>query len=166
MSNSLRFVIRFAGAALVQFLLLLAPAVRPYIDGFSARLASVSASVIHLFGGACIQSGDVLSTTDHSFAMQVLDGCNGVNVVILLWAAIFAFPARWKWRIAGLAGGLAAIQILNLLRLISLFYLGQYNRTVFEFAHLYLWETLIILDAIVVFSLWNKRAVMPATAAA
>ncbi len=166
MSNSLRFCLRFGVAALVQFLVLLAPTVRPYVDGFSASLATASSSVIHLFGGTCIQRGDILSTVDQSFAMQILDGCNGVNVVILLWAAILAFPARWKWRIIGLVGGLAAIQILNLVRLISLFYLGQYNRTVFEFAHLYLWETLIIIDAIVVFSLWNKRAVAPATAAA
>ena len=81
----------------------------------------------------------------------------GVNVVILLWSAMFAYPAPWKWRGAGIVGGLAAIQILNLLRLISLFYLGQYSEAIFSFAHLYLWETLIILDAIVVFGLWSRR---------
>jgi exosortase H (IPTLxxWG-CTERM-specific) len=158
MRTSLRFALRFGLAALVQFLVLLAPPVRPYIDGFSASLASTSSGLIHLFGGACVQNGDILSTPNNSFAMQVLDGCNGVNVVILLWAAIIAFPASWKWRLIGLGGGLVAIQVLNLLRLISLFYLGQINYAVFEFAHLYLWETLIIIDAIVVFALWNKRA--------
>ena len=61
-------------------------------------------------------------------------GCNGVNVVILLWAAILAYPANLKWKLTGLAGGLAAIQILNLFRLISLYYLGQYSPPLFEFA--------------------------------
>ena len=158
MRNSLHFSIKFGIAALVQFLLLLAPPVRPYINGFSAQLATVSAAVIHAFGGTCIQHGDILTTADNSFAMQILDGCNGVNVVILLWAAIVAFPASWRWRLIGLGAGLAAIQILNLGRLISLFYLGQYNRPLFDFAHLYLWETLIIIDAMVVFVIWNKRA--------
>ena len=36
---------------------------------------------------------------------------------------------------------------------------GQYSWPVFEFAHLYLWEMLIILDAIVVFGFWSRRAV-------
>jgi len=91
--------------------------------------------------------------------MVILDGCNGVNVVVLLWSAMLAYPAKWKWRVAGLVGGVLAIQGLNLLRLISLFYLGQYNLAIFQFAHLYLWETLIILDAVVVFGFWSRRAV-------
>ena len=91
--------------------------------------------------------------------MEIRDGCNGVNVVILLWAAILAYPSNWKWKVTGLAAGLAAIQILNLIRLISLYYLGQYSRPLFEFAHLYLWETLIIIDAIVVFGIWTKKTV-------
>jgi hypothetical protein len=38
------------------------------------------------------------------------------------------------WKLIGLGGGLAAIQILNLLGLISLFYLGQYSTSIFEFS--------------------------------
>lgn len=40
-----------------------------------------------------------------------------------------------KWRLADLAGGFVAIQSVNILCLISLFYLGQSNRSLFEFAH-------------------------------
>ncbi len=90
--------------------------------------------------------------------MEVRDGCNGINVVILLWAAMIAYPAGLKWKVIGLGTGLVAIQAANLLRLISLFYLGQYSRPIFEFAHLYLWEMLIIIDAMVVFAVWVRRA--------
>ena len=55
--------------------------------------------------------------------MEIRDGCNGVNVVILLWAAILAYPSNWRWKVTGLAAGLAAIQFLNLFRLISLYFL-------------------------------------------
>ena len=90
--------------------------------------------------------------------MEVRDGCNGINVVVLLWSAILAYPASLKWRLLGVTTGLAAIQFLNLFRLISLFYLGQYNHAIFEFAHEYLWELLIIIDGIVVFNLWIRQA--------
>ena len=56
----------------------------------------------------------------------------------------------------GFAIGFVAIQGLNLVRIISLFYLGQWNFTVFEWFHLYLWQALIILDAMVVWLIWLR----------
>jgi len=46
--------------------------------------------------------------------------------------------------------------ILNLVRIISLYYLGQWNYTAFEWFHLYLWQALIILDALVVWLIWLR----------
>jgi exosortase H (IPTLxxWG-CTERM-specific) len=152
------FFVLFLLAALAEFAILLAGPIRPFVDGFSGRLASFSAWLIGAFGGTCFHQNAVLSNPAKGFSMEVRDGCNGVNVVVLLWAAILAYPSNMKWKLTGLAGGLAAIQILNLFRLISLYYLGQYSPPLFEFAHLYLWETLIIIDALVVFGIWTKRA--------
>jgi exosortase H (IPTLxxWG-CTERM-specific) len=152
------FVLVFVLAAMVQFAILLAAPVRPFVDGFSGQLARVSARLVRSCGGGCLCRAAVLSNPGTGFAMEVRDGCNGANVVILLWSAMLAYPATFKWRLIGLGAGLAAIQVLNLLRLISLFYLGQYSPSLFEFAHLYLWESLIIIDAMVVFGLWSRRA--------
>lgn len=156
--KTLAFVFVFIVAALAQFAVLLATPMRPLVDGFSGDLAAVSAWLIHSGGGTCLRQAAILSNPARSFAMEVRDGCNGINVVVLLWSAILAYPASLQWKLIGMTGGLAAIQILNLFRLISLFYLGQYSYSVFEFAHLYLWELLIIIDGMVVFSLWIRQA--------
>jgi exosortase H (IPTLxxWG-CTERM-specific) len=148
----------FSLAAMAQFAILLASPVRPLVDGFSGDLAAVTAWLIHSSGGNCLRYAAVLSNPARSFAMEVRDGCNGINVVVLLWSAILAYPASMKWRLLGITAGLAAVQLLNLFRLISLFYLGQYNHSLFEFAHEYLWELLIIIDGIVVFHLWTRQA--------
>lgn len=151
------FIFRFLTASLVQFGLLLFP-LRPSAEKFTLGLAAVSTWLIQLCGGAVIRQGAILSAPTRGFAMEILNGCNGVNVVVLLCAAIIAYPAKWKWRLIGLAGGIAAVQGFNFVRLISLFYLGQHNKPLFDFAHLYLWETLILLDAVVVFGWWSRRA--------
>jgi exosortase H (IPTLxxWG-CTERM-specific) len=156
--KTLVFVLVFSLTALAQFAVLLATPVRPLVDGFSGDLAAVSAWLIHSSGGNCLRYAAVLSNPARNFAMEVRDGCNGINVVVLLWSAILAYPASLKWRLLGVTAGLAAIQSLNLFRLISLFYLGQYNHSLFEFAHEYLWELLIIIDGIVVFNLWTRQA--------
>jgi exosortase H (IPTLxxWG-CTERM-specific) len=93
------------------------------------------------------------------------DGCNAVNVTILLWSAVLAFPASWRMKALGLAIGSLIIQMLNIIRFISLFYLGQYSTTWFDFAHAYLWESLLVLDTLVIFWLWVKHAALPGAAA-
>jgi len=41
-------------------------------------------------------------------------------------------------------------------RVISLFYLGQWNMQAFEWAHLYVWQALIMLDVLVVWLVWVR----------
>ena len=55
-----------------------------------------------------------------------------------------------------MAAGILAVQGLNVVRVISLFYLGQWNYQVFEWAHLYVWQALIMLDVLVVWLIWVR----------
>ena len=66
-------------------------------------------------------------------------GCNGVEAAIVLIAGIVAFPASLKNKVIAILAGFLFVQALNIVRIISLFYLGQWNYTVFEWFHLYLW---------------------------
>ena len=88
--------------------------------------------------------------------MSIEAGCNGVEATIVLVAAMLAFPAPWKRKLLGLAVGVVAVQGLNIIRVISLFYLGQWNFDVFEWAHLYVWQALIMLDVLVVWLVWVR----------
>jgi exosortase H (IPTLxxWG-CTERM-specific) len=90
--------------------------------------------------------------------VSIEPGCNGVEAFIVLCAALLAFPSAWKHKIWGLAVGFAAIQALNVVRVISLFYIGQWNKDVFEFAHSYLWQGLIMLDVLAVWLVWIRVA--------
>ena len=76
--------------------------------------------------------------------------------MIILVAAILAFPAPWRYRLWGMALGILTIQILNLVRIISLIFLGMWNHAAFEWAHLYVWQALIILDALLVWLIWLR----------
>jgi exosortase/archaeosortase len=87
---------------------------------FSGQLGSFSASALWAAASTKMPSSAIPAK---GFSMEIRDGCNGVNVVILLWAAILAYPSNWRWKVTGLAAGLAAIQFLNLFRLISLYFL-------------------------------------------
>ncbi len=116
----------------------------------------LSAWIIGLFDSGVVSSGIVLTHVPNNFAVRIEAGCNGVEAMIILIAAILAFPASWKHKAIGLVLGFAAIQFLNLVRIISLFYIGQWNHAVFEWSHLYLWQALILLDALIFWLVWVR----------
>ena len=126
------------------------------IDPFTAVIAKISVWIIELFDENVISYGKIIQSKANGFAVEIQRGCNGVEAVIILFAAIFAFPATFKHKMVGFGAGFVAIQLLNLVRIISLFYLGQWNATAFKWFHLYLWQALIILDALVVWLIWLR----------
>ncbi len=123
---------------------------------FTGMLASMSAAILAPFDPNVLAYGKVLQFKDSGFAVSIEAGCNGVEATIVLIAAVVAFPASWKQRIAAIVGGFFAIQALNLVRIISLFYLGDWNLEVFSWVHLYLWPALIMLDVLIVFILYLR----------
>jgi exosortase H (IPTLxxWG-CTERM-specific) len=149
-----RFLALFAACFLFGFAVLMMPPVRPAAIRFSGVLVAASGALIHLCGGSAQVQGTVLRDPSTGLAIEMKDGCNGIYVTLLLCSALLAFPSSWAYRAKGLLVGTAAIQAVNLLRFVSLFYLRQYNQGWFDFAHEYLWESLIMLDAFVVFWMW------------
>ena len=103
-----------------------------------------------------IVRGDVISDALSGGGIQIVAGCNGVEAVLILVSAVLAFPAPWKHKLAGIGLGFVAIQALNLVRIISLYYLQRWNQVWFDWFHLYLWQALIILDALVFWLVWLR----------
>jgi exosortase H (IPTLxxWG-CTERM-specific) len=153
-----RFVFIFTGCLLFAFGLLLTPPIQSLDAQFSRTLVGVSHWLILACGGHASRDAAILRAPG-GFGVEMRDGCNAVNVTILLWSAVLAFPASWKRKALGLIAGSAVIQALNIVRFISLFYVGQYSMTWFDFTHAYLWESLLVLDTMVVFWLWVKHTV-------
>lgn len=162
----IRYLLVFPLLVLIGFEVLMAGFSVHSLDVFNSWLASASAGMIHLFRGHVTVQQDVLMNSGTGDQMRLMNGCNGLYVSILLWAAMIAYPSSWRAKLLGLAGGSIAIHAVNVLRIVSLFYLLQFNRALFEFAHFYLWEALITLDALVAFAMWVRlTSPKPANAA-
>jgi len=153
----IRFFVLFMVLLALMFGLELTPwAQQWFVEPWTAVLARISASLVTGFDPGVISIGKVLRSTGNGFAVSIEAGCNGVEATIVLIAAMLAFPSPWKHKLVGLAAGIVAVQGLNVIRVISLFYLGQWNREVFEWAHLYVWQALIMLDVLIVWLVWVR----------
>jgi len=158
----IRFFVIFTVLLVGLFTLeILQPVEKFVILPFTSFVADISVWIVQLFDDNVTAVSNVIRDNSTGFGVRIERGCNGVEAVIILFAAIFAFPAPFKYKMLGFAIGFFAIQLLNLVRIVSLFYLGQWNQVAFEWFHLYLWQALIILDAMVVWLVWLKK--MPRT---
>ena len=102
-------------------------------------------------GASIVANGGVL---------HVMRGCEGVEVLFLLAAALLAHPLNWRVRLGGLTGGLMLIFVLNEVRLVALFYSYRQDHALFDQLH-GLVTPLIMVAAVVVFFMgllhWQDR---------
>ncbi len=122
---------------------------------FTVIVARSAAVMLRVLGSGVESAGTVMRSP--RFALDVQNGCNGIEAAILLAAAIFAFPATLRSRLIGLSLAVVAIELINVVRLSSLFWLGDHYRRVFDFFHVAVWQSLVILAAISIFILWSWK---------
>ena len=67
--------------------------------------------------------------------LRVVRGCEGIEMFVMLLAAVLAFPATTPWRVRGLLEGGALAYVLSVLRLMALHFTLRYNATAWEALH-------------------------------
>ena len=134
------------------------------IEPFTAGVARVSGATLTLLGQDVTMRGTIIESP--SFAVNIRNGCNGVETMLIFLSAVLAFPAPWKARAIGLVFGIVAIQAVNLLRVVALFYTGAYFPAWFDTSHTVIWQSLVILAGVLLWILWADRVARPKPAAA
>ena len=152
----LRFVAVFAGfLALFYVAIGIHPVNDRVVVPFTAAIARVSAAILDGIGERVSVHGTTI--TSDRFAVNIENGCNGLETALLLAAAVLAFPATAKQRLVGFFGGFAAIEAINLVRVVSLFWIGAHRREWFGSAHTLVWQSLVVLAGVGLFVLWAAR---------
>ncbi len=122
---------------------------------FTAFVAHCSSILMNIFGAGSKVTGYTLSTP--KFSINVVDGCNGIYATAILISGVIAYPASLRHKFYGIAFGFTAVFLANLIRVISLFYMGLHFPDIFQEVHVYVWQPIIILWAIIVWNFWSKK---------
>ena len=150
------FLVRFFVLLLVLYTLtVLKPVDAHVIAPFTRGLTAVSASILNAMGEGVTRNGTIIA--GGGFAVDIKNGCNGVEAMLFLCAAMLAFDAPLKMRIAGILLASFGVQLLNLIRIVTLFLLGRHRREWFETFHLAIWQSVIFGAAVLMFIIWTSR---------
>lgn len=125
----------------------------------SVMTAKPPAFVINLLTPAehVVVKGNELTSAHVSFS--VVSGCEGMGGLLLIISAISAANVRLKSKLKGLVYGMTFIYLLNIFRIVGLYYVMRYCDSAFNFAHYFVGQTIIIFLGCAFFVLWLSRHV-------
>jgi len=125
---------------------------RPFLT-FQAK--AVATIINNLFGAAAWAESNVVHSPSNS--MKIIRGCDGIEALSFFVSGVLAFPTSGRAKLIGTAMGITLIQGLNIARLVLLYYSGLYFPSIFEEAHIYVGQALVILFTTAIFIFWLER---------
>lgn len=114
--------------------------------------AQASTVILNVFGEGATTNGT--SVVSKRFSVNIQHGCDAIEPSALFIAAVLAFPAPLKSKLPGLLIGTFVLSIVNLIRIVSLFYTGIYWHKWFETVHVDVWQPVFIVLSLVFWILW------------
>ena len=114
--------------------------------------ASASGWVLKCLGHDIAVRDQQISSPE--FSVRIVRGCDGMEVTALFVAAVIALPARWWRKLVGVAGGVVLLGVINVVRIVTLFYVGIHLPDKFDLMHYGVWQALIVAWAILLWSVW------------
>jgi exosortase H (IPTLxxWG-CTERM-specific) len=118
--------------------------------------ADVAAAILSGLGESARSSG-VMVISPRS-QLSIMRGCDAVDPAMLFLAAVLAFPAPIRAKLLAIAIGLPVLLAANLIRIISLYYVGVHFPGAFEIVHVDVWQALFIMLTMIVWIIWAARA--------
>ena len=148
------FAICIAAAMLIRSWVLDNETLQPFFD----FTASATGTFLRLFGTQAEVVGSHISSPDFSLGMMIVFGCTGLVPIAIFVSAVVAYPCSIRQKLAGIALGAVALYALNLVRTVTLFYIGiHFYESFFDEAHVFVWQPIMILAAILLWLFWVEK---------
>ena len=125
------------------------------VDHVAAWTADWTNHALNLLGTSTRVDGTIIRSD--SFAVNIVAECTAVGPLILFIGAVAAYPAHLRAKSLGVVLGLVVLTVVNLVRIVSLFWIGSAYPEYLNLAHLLVWQSAIILIAIVLWLIWVEK---------
>jgi exosortase/archaeosortase family protein len=148
----LRFGLKFGVLMAAYYVLVLVPFFERLLYEYLRANAWIANAIINWLG----QASHVSEITIRSpgYAIRVRRGCDALEPAWFYCAAVLSFPGALPLKLPGILIGVMAILMLNLARIVSLFFIGLDRPGLFSVAHLEIWPAIFIVVAILLWVGW------------
>lgn len=95
----------------------------------------------------------------HNANLEIVRGCDGIGLAMLVLAGIVASPVPWRRKFSGMLLSLLLVYVLNEVRIVGLYYVVAYQRDWFDPVHTFFAPTLLVLIFFAFYAWWALRDV-------
>ncbi|MBM2816051.1 MAG: rane protein of unknown function [Ignavibacteria bacterium] len=148
-----KFLLIF-GSILAIYFIFINSDLRNILNPYFHLTAKIVRVFVSIFVSQTTASGTIISSP--GFSMSVGFGCEGFDPLAIFIAVIIALPLNFKLKLPGLLIGIPFLLILNLFRLMLLFFIGLGWHSVFEAFHLTIFPILFIIIVLIMLFFWQK----------
>jgi exosortase H (IPTLxxWG-CTERM-specific) len=154
--SRLLFVLKFVTALAIAIALLSLTLVDDHVVRPFSQVQTKAAGIVLRAARQNVKAAGTL-LIQSSYAVDVKNGCNGIEAIALLISALAAFPAPWRARLAAIIAGGVLVVAVNIIRIASLFVILRDYPKAFEFMHVVVWQVALFLLVIGFFVKWSSR---------
>ncbi|HJH29374.1 MAG TPA: archaeosortase B [Methanosarcinaceae archaeon] len=153
-------ILKFAGTYLffIGFFVLIYIIFQEHFNFLSSLTASTLSALLGIFGVNHTIDETVLHLVD-GISLRVIDECTGIYELFVYAGCVMAYPTSSGKKLAGIAFGIPAIFSINMVRLLSLAFVGLWFPSIFGYVHYYLWQVTLILLVVFVMLVWIEKIV-------
>jgi len=152
-----RFLIRYP---IFTALIFLVPPLVPALETWLIQATLQSLGLARFVTSAAVQMEGTIFRIGPT-VIQIVPDCTPLFPTLLLLGGILAFPAGWRFKLAGVALGIVVLWLYNLLRIYVLMAVLRYAPAQFDLVHVYLWQSVTLLVVLGCFVAWTSFALRP-----
>jgi len=117
----------------------------------------MAALILKSFGELIQTDSTTIFSGNSSF--RVISECTSIVPTGIFVSAVIAWQSSSKEKLTGIIMGTIVLFIINMIRIITLFYIGTNFPRFFEVAHYFLWQGLVVLTVLGLWLLWTEKIV-------
>lgn len=149
----MRFVGLFGLFMSLAYVCEITPSIRKHVfPAYLRHNARVSGIILRAMG----EDASVHRTSISSprYAVEVKHGCNALLPTALFVSAVLACPVRFSAKIPGILIGAIVLMLMNLVRIVTMFYAGIHIPGFFRIMHNDVWPTIFVSLSVLLWISW------------
>jgi exosortase/archaeosortase family protein len=150
-------VLKFFGifvGVIVMYYLFVAFADFGIMDFYVNMSANLAGWIMGMFGRSVQVINGIICSDKVAVALSF--GCEGSEPIVIFCAGVLAFPSKWRDKWLGLGGGIVLLYLMNLIRIIGLYFILEGSPEQFESFHTLIFPVIFIFIAVICWGLWIK----------
>ena len=153
-------ILKFAGSYLffIGFFVLIYIIFQEHFSFLRSLTASTLSALLGLLGVSHTLDETMLHLVD-GISLNIIDECTGIYELFVYTGCVMAYPTSSNKKLAGVAFGIPAMFGINMVRLLSLAFVGLWFPSIFGYVHYYLWQVTLILLVVFVMLVWIEKIV-------